>query len=98
MSVDGTWKMIIEGPTGPQHTVLTLTSAGGVVSGTQSTQGETQAISDCKLAGDTLSWVNHLSKPMKLKLQFTAAIAGNTMSGKVNTGFMGSYSFTAVKE
>ena len=83
---------------GPQNTVLTLASEGGVLTGTQSGQGETQAITDCKLEGNNLSWVNHVTKPIKMKVQFACVIEGNQMSGKVNTGFMGSFPFTGVKE
>jgi 2,4-diaminopentanoate dehydrogenase len=98
MSVEGTWKVTIKGPTGPQETLLVLAREGGVLTGTQSAQGVSQPISDCTFDGNKLSWRNQLSKPMKLKLQFSCVIDDtNTMSGKVSTGMMGSFPFTAVK-
>jgi cytochrome P450 len=97
-SVDGTWKITIQSPVGPQSTVLTLASEGGVLTGTQSGQGETQAISDGKVDGNALSWVNHVTKPIKMKVQFACVIEGNQMNGKAKAGFMGSFPFTGVKE
>ena len=45
-----------------------------------------------------IEWINKIQKPMKLKLQFKGVVQGNTMTGKVKTGFMGSFAFTAVKQ
>jgi hypothetical protein len=45
-----------------------------------------------------VSWVNHVTKPINIKVTFTGEIEGNSMSGKAKIGFMGTYPFTAVKE
>ena len=98
VSIEGKWNLIIKSPTGPQATTLVLQRSGDVLTGTQSGQGMSSPISDVRLEGNNLTWKNEVTKPMKLKLEFTAAIDGNTLSGKVKAGFMGSYSFTGVKE
>lgn len=98
MSVAGKWDITIKAPTGPQRTVLELIETKGKISGSQTGQGTTTEISDASLEGSKLFWINHVTKPLKMKVQFTATVEGSTMSGKVKAGFMGSYSFTGVKQ
>ncbi|HVL00169.1 MAG TPA: hypothetical protein VM553_10170, partial [Dongiaceae bacterium] len=63
----------------------------------QSGEGASSPIADAKLEGNNLYWVNHTTKPIKLKCEFRAVVDGAQMTGKMKAGFMGSYSFTAVK-
>lgn len=97
MSVAGKWNVTIKAPTGPQATVLELEEVGGQISGQQTGQGTTTKITDAKFDAGTLSWIQHITKPMKMKLVFTATVEGGQMAGKVKAGFMGSYSFTGVR-
>ena len=52
---------------------------------------------DVKVEGHNVSWVNLVTKPLKLKCVFSGVIDGPHMTGKVKAGFMGSYKFTAIK-
>jgi cytochrome P450 len=97
-SLDGKWNLVVKGPTGAQPTVLVIERAGDKLTGTQSGQGSSTAVTDVTVDGNKVSWVNHVTRPIKLKVTFTGEIAGNSMSGKCKAGFMGSYPFTAVKE
>lgn len=92
--VAGQWRVVIKGPTGPQETLLSLVETDGILSGEQSGDGQSSPITDAKLEGNVLSWVNHVTKPMKLKVKFHGTITGNQITGKVKAGFMGSYPFT----
>lgn len=96
-SPEGTWNLVVKGPTGPQPTVLVLERAGDTLTGTQSGQGSTTPVADIKVDGNKVSWVNHVTKPIKIKVTFTGQITGNDMSGTCKAGFMGSYPFTATK-
>jgi hypothetical protein len=96
--LDGTWNLVVKGPTGPQPTVLVMERAGNTLTGTQSGQGSSTSVTDVTVDGNKVSWVNHVTRPIKLKVTFTGEITGNTMSGKCKAGFMGSYPFTAIKE
>jgi cytochrome P450 len=96
--LEGKWTVTVKGPTGPMPSTLVLERKDGVLTGSMSGQGTTTAISDAKLEGDKISWINHVTKPMKLKAEFSGVISGKEMSGKVKTGFMGSFPFTGVKE
>jgi hypothetical protein len=75
MSVEGKWTLTIKGPTGPMAKTLVLERAGSVLTGTQSGQGATTEISEVRCDGDNVFWVNHLTKPMKMKLEFPACSA-----------------------
>jgi hypothetical protein len=98
MSVAGKWNITIKAPTGPQKTVLELIVADGKISGSQTGQGMTTEISDASLDGSKLFWINHVKKPLRMKVEFTATVEDSSMNGKVKAGFMGSYSFTGVKQ
>lgn len=97
-SLEGTWKLVVKGPTGPQPTVLVLERAGDTITGTQSGQGSATPVTDVRVDGCKVSWVNHVTTPIKLKVTFTGEISGNSMSGKCKPGFLGSFPFTATKE
>lgn len=97
VSVEGTWKVVIKGPTGPQETQLVLAMKDGVLTGEQSAQGASSPVTDVALDGNKLSWVNHVTKPMKLKVRFEGVVEGGRMSGKCKPGFMGSFPFTGTK-
>jgi len=98
MSIAGKWGITIKSPTGPQTTTLEIQEADGKITGSQSGQGSTTEITDASFDGSKLFWINHVTKPMKMKVEFTATVDGTQMSGKVKAGFMGSFSFTGVKQ
>jgi cytochrome P450 len=93
----GKWMVTIKSPTGPMATVLELEHRNGTLSGTQSGQGSSSPIINAKFDGRNISWVNQVTKPMKLKVEFSGTVDAGTMSGKAKAGLMGSYPFTAVK-
>ena len=96
--LEGIWNLVVKGPTGPQPTVLVIERKDGALSGHQTGQGTTSPVTQVEVNGNKVSWVNHVTKPLKLKVTFTGEIQGNTMSGKCSTGFMCSFKFSAVKE
>ena len=97
-SLEGKWNVVIKGPTGKRPTVLVMERSGDTLTGTQSAGGDATVVTDIEFDGCKVSWVNHVTKPMTIKVTFTGEIQGNSMSGKAKIGFMGTYPFTAVKE
>jgi len=97
VSVEGEWKVTIKGPTGPMDTALVLQQVDGVLTGTQSGEGTTTPIDEVSFENGRIVWANRITKPMKLKLEFSGAVSGDSMEGKVKTGFMGSFPFVAVR-
>jgi cytochrome P450 len=96
--VEGKWTLMIKGPTGELPTTLVLERVNGVLTGSQTGQGVTSPISDAKHEGNQLTWTQHVTKPMKLKVDFTGEINGRQIAGKMKAGFMGSYKFTGTKD
>jgi len=97
VSLEGTWNVVVKGPTGPQPAVLVLEKKGDTYTGAQTGDGSTSQIEDFKFDGKEIYWVNRITKPMKLKVEFKGEVVGNTMTGKTKAGFLGSYPFTATK-
>lgn len=95
--LEGSWNVIIKGPTGPMPTTLLLERVNGALAGSQSGQGSTSQISNAKFDNGSIYWINQITKPMKMKLEFSGTVKGGEMSGKVKAGFMGSFPFTGVK-
>jgi 2,4-diaminopentanoate dehydrogenase len=90
-TIDGTWTVTIKGPTGPMATTLELSLANGTLSGVQSGQGMSSPLLDAKYAGGKIWWIDQITRPMELKVEFSGAVEGNTMTGKAKAGFMGSF-------
>lgn len=96
-AIDGNWKVTIDSPMGPLETLLAIKSEGDTFTAILSGQGQTAAVSDGRLAGDAITWSNEITKPMRLRLEFTGTLKDDAMSGKVRAGLMGSFAFTGVR-
>jgi hypothetical protein len=97
-AVDGVWKVTVRGPTGAEVTTLRLETVDGVLTGTQTGQGQTSEILDAKVDGNNVYWANQVTKPLKMKVEFSAVVEGDTLNGKVKAGFAGSFPFTGVRQ
>ena len=78
---------------------LVLETTNGSLGGTQAGDGNVDPIDSITYnpGNGEIEWINKIKKPMKLKLTFKGVVEGDTMNGKVKTGFMGSFPFTAVR-
>lgn len=56
-----------------------------------------RVIADVKYDGKALYRVNHVKKPIQLKLECAGEFTGNTISGKMKAGFMGSFALSGSK-
>jgi hypothetical protein len=89
MAVDGTWKIAMETPMGTRDAMLTLSSGGGALTGSMSGEAGSIDIYDGKVSGDQVSFKVDITQPMSLTLEFTAAIAADSLSGTVKLGMFG---------
>lgn len=97
MSVTGKWNLTIKAPTGAQNTELEIREENGMLTGVQSGQGVSTDIPEINVSGNDIAWNSVVTRPMKMKLEFSGTIEGDTMNGKVKAGMMGKYPFTATK-
>jgi len=86
-----TWNLTIQTPIGPQASVATFVRAGQALTGRIDGRMGGEEISDGRIDGDTLTWVNDVRKPAKIKLTFDVRVAGDRLSGKVKMGLFGTF-------
>ena len=97
MAVDGDWNLTMSTPMGERTATLTLKSAGSTLTGTQGADGNSAEIFDGTVNGDDLAWKVSITNPMPLTLDFTGKVSGNSMTGEMGVGPMGSFPFTGRK-
>ncbi len=94
MAVDGNWNITMTTPMGERKATLNVKSAGGTLTGTQGADGNSGEIFDGTVNGDDVAWKISITNPMPLTLEFTGKVSGDSMSGEMGIGPMGSFPFT----
>ena len=97
MAVDGNWNLTLSTPMGERSATLTLKSSGGTLTGTQAAEGDSGEIFDGSAQGDDVAWKISITNPMPLTLDFTGKVSGDSMSGEMGIGPMGSFPFTGTR-
>jgi hypothetical protein len=97
MAVDGNWNITMSTPMGERTATLTLASTGGTLTGTQAAEGNSGEILDGTVNGDDVAWKISITQPMALTLAFTGRVAGDSMSGEMGIGPMGSFPFKGTR-
>ena len=97
MAVDGNWNITMSTPMGDRQTTLSLKSSGGALTGTQEAEGNSTEIFDGTANGDDVFWKVSITNPMPLTLEFTGKVSGNSISGEMGIGPMGSVPFTGTR-
>ena len=97
MAVDGNWNIIMSTPMGDRNATLTLKDSGGALTGTQAADGNSAEIFDGTAKGDDVTWKVSITNPMPLTLEFTGKVSGDSMSGEMGIGPMGSFPFTGAR-
>ena len=96
-AADGTWNLTMQTPMGERRSMLTLSTAGGALTGKQEAEGNTTDIADGTVNGNELSWKVSITNPMPLTLTFTGTVDGNTLNGSADTGMFGSFPFEGTR-
>jgi hypothetical protein len=97
MSVDGNWNLTMSTPMGERKATLTLLASGGTLTGTQGADGNSTEIFDGAISGDAVNWKVSITNPMPLTLEFIGKVSGDSMSGEMGIGPMGSFPFTGTR-
>lgn len=96
-NVDGTWEVVTKTPIGDQKAVLTIVSSGSTFTGKSVSAMGTFELENGKVEGDDISWTMQLTVPMKMTLEGRATVVGDTISGKIKAGLMGSSTMTGTR-
>jgi hypothetical protein len=97
MAADGTWNLTMQTPMGERRSTLTLSTAGGTLTGQQQAEGNTTDIADGTISGDDVSWKVSITNPMPLTLTFSGTVNGNSLTGTADTGMFGSFPFEGTR-
>jgi hypothetical protein len=97
MAVDGNWNIVMSTPMGDRDTTLTLKNSGGALTGTQTAEGISIDIFDGTTSGDNVAWKVSITNPMPLTLEFTGKVSGDSISGEMGIGPMGSFQFKGTR-
>jgi hypothetical protein len=97
MAVDGNWNITMSTPMGDRNTTLSLKNSGGKLTGTQGADGDSTEIFDGSANGDDVAWKVSITNPMPLTLEFTGKVSGDTISGEMGIGPMGSFPFKGTR-
>jgi hypothetical protein len=84
MTLDGTWAIKYQGPTGEKEADLVLSTDGTVMTGSF----DGFPIDDGEVHGADFSYTAKLTRPAILKVKCTGSYDGDTMSGKVKAAFL----------
>ena len=93
MSADGNWKITINTPMGARTMDVAITTSGDSFTGNVNSEMGSQEVTG-KVDGDTLTWSTDITNPMPMKLEFSATVAGDKMTGNVKLGMFGNAPLT----
>lgn len=91
MAVDGTWKVTVQSPMGPQQADLVLKHEGGNLTGSASGVAGKADIANGKLNGDKGTWSMSIQQPFPMTLDYDVTFNGDEMKGMVKAGAFGSF-------
>jgi aerobic carbon-monoxide dehydrogenase large subunit len=94
--IDGSWKMVLATPMGPQEMVGRFTTEGEVLKGMlESPEGSMDFMGT--VTGNQLKWEMKVKKPMPITLKYDLVVEGNAISGKAKLGMFGTAKVTGVR-
>lgn len=96
-TLDGTWDVVTKTPMGDQKALMTIVTDGGTFSGKLENSMAILTLENGRVEGTTLTWTMELTAPMKMTLNGTATISGDTLTGKVKAGIFGSSAMTGTR-
>ena len=94
MAVDGVWNITVNSPMGAQKSTVTLAANGDTLTGTGSGPDGVKDITDGKVSGNNVSRKVTVTSPFPMTLEFSGAVAGDSISGSVKAGTFGSFPFS----
>ena len=89
MSVAGTYDCVTKTPMGDQKSKFTVNVDGDSFTGQNAGAMGSMDVVDGKVDGNTLTWTMNMTVPMPMKLEASATIDGDTLTGNINAGAFG---------
>lgn len=88
-AVIGTWDTEISTPIGKQSVVFELTvDAAGSLRGTAADKYGVVPLLDIVVDGRHITWIQHVTRPLRLTLQFNVEIERDRLNGTAKAGLL----------
>jgi hypothetical protein len=97
MSISGQWDVVVASPIGQQKSLLTLKVEGSTVTGSDASSMGTWELKEGKAAGNQLSWVEDITKPMPMRVETEVTVDGDKLEGFIKAGAFGKFKLTGTK-
>jgi hypothetical protein len=99
MSVAGSYDCVTKTPMGDQKSVFTVVDNGdGTFSGTNAGGTGTLQIENGKIDGNNLTWTMNMTVPMPMKLEGSATVDGDQLTGSINAGAFGAMPMSGTRQ
>jgi len=83
---------------GDQKSVLTVNVDGDTWTGSNAGQMGSLDITDGKVDGNTLTWTMDMKVPMPMKLEGTATVEGDAITGQIKAGAFGTMAMSGTRK
>jgi hypothetical protein len=97
MSVAGTYECVTKTPMGDQKSDITITVDGDTFTGTNAGAMGSMSLDNGKVDGNKLTWTMNMTVPMPMKLEGTATIDGDALTGSIDAGAFGAMPMTGTR-
>ncbi len=97
MSVAGSYDCVVKSPMGDQKSILTINVDGDSWTGTNAGAQGSLECENGKVDGNTITWTMDMKVPMPMKLEGTATVDGDTITGSVKAGMFGSMAMSGTR-
>ncbi len=97
-NVAGSYDCVTKTPMGDQKSVLTITVDGDTFTGRNEGAMGAMDLYDGKIDGNTITWKMDMKVPMPMKLEGTATVDGDTITGSVAAGAFGNFPMTGTRQ
>lgn len=98
MSVAGQYDCVTKSPMGDQKSVLTVNVDGDSWTGSNAGQMGALDITDGKVDGNSLTWTMDMKVPMPMKLEGSATVDGDTITGQIKAGAFGTMAMSGTRK
>ncbi|GAB3376599.1 MULTISPECIES: hypothetical protein [Amycolatopsis] len=85
-TIAGTWLLRMKTPIGTMEATYTFEETDGVLRGSASGFGETTPLTDLEAEGNRFSWRQRITRPMRLNLDYSVVVDGDSLSGESRAG------------
>jgi hypothetical protein len=97
-NLDGAYDCLTKSPMGDQKSVFTVKTDGDTFTGSNAGPMGSLDVVDGKVSGNTLTWTMNMTVPMPMKLEASATVDGDALTGAIVAGAFGSMAMSGTRQ